>query len=156
MDGLKDKRKREFSGQSSDSNDNDSDNNHRRNKDSRKARRERNRSKEVPARGKSISDMFDDCNSSENEMANPEGTDISVTLKALSLLEQKIDKGFDEIKERNAKSINKIDTQLKSVRTEFNHRTDGLTKKVEAKVTETVLSNMNDKLKNVKVISKEM
>ena len=150
MDSLKDKRKPEFSGQYSDSNDNDSDN-HRRNKNSGKARRRRKRSKVAPVRGRSISDMLDNCNCSENETANPEGTDISVTLKALSLLEQKIDKGFDELKERNAISINKIETQLQSVRTEFNHRMAGLTKKVEAKVTETILSNMNDKLKNVKI-----
>ena len=131
MDGLKDERKREFSGQSSDSNDNESDN-HRRNKDSGKARRRRKRSKVAPVRGRSFSDMLDNCNSSENETANPEGTDFSVTLKTLSLLEQKIDKGFDEIKERNAKSINKIETQLQSVRTDLNHRMDGLTKKVKS------------------------
>ena len=102
----------------------------------------RKRSKVVPLKKGSISDMFDGCNILDNETPD---TDITETLKALSLLEKKTDRGFDEIKESNANSISKHQTELQSVRIEFNKRVE-----VEAYVTDTVLKNINDKMKDVK------
>ena len=41
--------------------------------------------------------MLDDCNKSENETANSDSTDISVTLKALSLVIRNLAESDNEI-----------------------------------------------------------
>ena len=87
-------------------------------------------------------------------------SDISLTLNALSILEGKIDKmndRFDEIKQSNNDTINKLREEIKSVRNEFSNRLDGFTKKVETRVTETLQKTIDSKVKAVqKDMKKEM
>ena len=119
---VKDNRKRAHPSKSRDSyeSDSDSDSIH-----SRKTRRVRKRTKVTTSKGGSVSNLRNGVGVSENESVNTDNSDITVTLKAISLLEKRIDRGFDEIKERNAKSIDKIHSEIQSIRTEFNHRIDG-------------------------------
>lgn len=58
-----------------------------------------------------------------------------------------MDKRFDEIKENNSNCINQIKGEIDSVRLEFNNRMEGLSKKVETKVTDSVQKKINEKLK---------
>lgn len=138
---VKEKRKRELSGQSEGSEINER---------TDKAKQKHKRSKLVSPNRSSITEIYNSYNGSDDEFSDAQDTDISVTLKALSILEKKIDQRFDELKESNTVSINKLQTEIHSVRRDFNHRIDGLSKKVEARVTDTVLKNVNDKMKNVK------
>ena len=55
---------------------------------------------------------------------------------------------FDEIKESNNATI---DTEINSVRCEFSSRMEGLAKKVETRVTETLQKTTDSKIKAVKV-----
>ena len=96
----------------------------------------------------STEETFDD----EHEQTKKE-TDISITLKALSILENKIDKmndRFDEIKESNNVSINKLREEINSVKTEFSTRVEGLSKKVETRVTESIQKTLDSKMKDAR------
>lgn len=74
-------------------------------------------------------------------------SDIVIMLKALTILEKKIDRRFDEIKENNSDSIRQIKVEIDAVKSDFNNRMEGLTKKVESKVTDSVQKIITEKLK---------
>lgn len=142
-DTVKEKRKRERSGQSESNDDNDK---------NKTARKKYKRSK-LYAKGNIKSSSLereDDAESFDSSDDEYGDSDLSVTLKALNFLEQKMDKRFDELKENNTACINRLQKELHSVKKEFNDRLDGLSKKVEAKVTDTVLKNMSQRIKTVK------
>ena len=79
-----------------------------------------------------------------------EDSDISRTLKALTLLEDKMVKSFDGIKACNREIQSSLQKEIQSVRKEFNERMEGLSKKVEKKVTETLQKSMDDKINSAK------
>lgn len=74
-------------------------------------------------------------------------TDLVIMLKALTILEKKIDKRFDEIKENNSDSIQQIKGEIDSVRSECNNKIEGLSKKIENKVTDSVQKRLDEKMK---------
>ena len=71
-------------------------------------------------------------------------------LKAVKDLQVSIDKRFDEMKLENQCVVKQLQDQIGKVRDEFNSRIEGLTKKVETKVTQTVKKAIDDKVKGVK------
>ena len=86
--------------------------------------------------------------SSQRAEANTSGTEA--VLKAVKELQLSIDKKFDEMKQENQSVVKQLQEQIGQVRVEFNNRMDGLSKKVESKVTQNVKKNIDDKFKSVK------
>ena len=71
-------------------------------------------------------------------------------MKAVKDLQLSIDKRFDEMQVENKTVILQLQEQIGQVRQEFNQRIDGLTKKVETKVTQGVQKSIDDKFKSIK------
>ena len=86
--------------------------------------------------------------SSQRAEANTSGTEA--VLKAVKELQLSIDKKFDEMKQENQSVVKQLQEQIGQVRVEFNNRMDGLSKKVESKVTQNVKKNIDDNFKSVK------
>lgn len=82
--------------------------------------------------------------------SDSEDSDISRTLKALTILDEKIDRRFDEIRACNKDIKQSLQKEIQSVRKEFNDRLEGLAKKVENKVTETLQKSLDAKVKNAR------
>ena len=130
------KRKRE-----SDSENNDESSNARKKS---KGVRKKLKSQEKQKVLKQISDNQD---SDISDIETETDSDIVIMLKALTILEKKMDKRFDEIKENNSDSIRQIKGEIDAVKSDFNSRMEGLTKKVETKVTDSVQKIVVEKLK---------
>ena len=80
--------------------------------------------------------------------SNNMGTEV--VLKAVRDLQASIDKRFDEMKTESQSVVKQLQDQIGKVREEFNSRMDGLTKKVETKVTQNVRKAIDDKVKGIK------
>ena len=85
-------------------------------------------------------------NRAQQEVANSNTPDV---LKAISQLETKLDSKFEEIIKSNQNSLMLLKKEVDSVRQEFNDRINGLTKKVESKVTDTIRKATDSKLKQL-------
>ena len=88
----------------------------------------------------------------DNSNANGQ-TCMAKILDAIKMIESKMDNQHAEIKKTNEFMMKHIQEEIGKVRTEFNSRFDGLTKKVEAKVGEAVNKKIEDK---VSKMSKEL
>ena len=73
-----------------------------------------------------------------------------VVLNAMKNLQLSIDKRFDEIQAENNAAIKQLQDRIGEVRKEFNNRMEGLSKKVEDKVNQTLKKNIEEKAKSIK------
>ena len=82
--------------------------------------------------------------------SDPKETDTEKVLKAVMDLQLSIDKRFDEMHQENKSIIKQLQDQISDVRKEFNGRIDGLSKKVETKVTQNVKKGIDYKFISVR------
>lgn len=101
-----------------------------------KSKGRRNALKVVSDKAKDL--LTDKLDSNISDIETETGSDLVIMLKALTILENKMDKRFDEIKEINSDSIRQMKGEIDAVRLEFNNRVEGLSKKVVTKVTDSV------------------
>ena len=91
-----------------------------------------------------------DLSLSSSDTTVPGNMETNAVLKAVKDLQLSIDKRFDEMQVENKAVILQLQEQIGQVRQEFNQRIDGLTKKVETKVTQGVKKGIDDKFKSIK------
>ena len=73
-----------------------------------------------------------------SSQATSSAPDTEAVLKAVKDMQLSIDTRFDEMQQENKPIVQQLQEQIGQVRQEFNNRIDGLTEKVETKVTQGV------------------
>ena len=71
---------------------------------------------------------------------------ISAVLSAIKKMETKMNNQFDAIRKNNDSVIKQLQEEIGKVRSEFNNRFEGLTKKVETRVSETFTKKVKEKM----------
>lgn len=80
------------------------------------------------------------------EKSSKDQTCTSDILKAIQSMEAKMDNQFSQIRRNNDIIIKQLQEDIGNVRKEFNNRFEGLTKKVETKVGDTVNKKIEEKM----------
>lgn len=94
-------------------------------------------------------EMAKTVNKSEAEDKFKNTSDTSVILKALDSMKSGLENKIDNINKKNNEKLEKLQSEMNSIRTDFNHRLEGLAKKVELRVIKAVENDTKEKLKKL-------
>ena len=76
-------------------------------------------------------------------------SDTSVILKALDDMKSGLESKIDTIDKKNNEKLEKLQSEMNNIRTDFNQRLEGLAKKVELRVLKAVENDTKEKLKKL-------
>ena len=88
-------------------------------------------------------------NKSETDDKFHSASDTSVILKALDDMKSGLENKIDTIDKKNNEKLEKLQSEMNNIRTDFNQRLEGLAKKVELRVLKAVENDTKEKLKKL-------
>ena len=88
-------------------------------------------------------------NKTETDDRLHSASDTSVILKALDDMKSGLESKIDTIDKKNNEKLEKLQSEMNNIRTDFNQRLEGLAKKVELRVLKAVENDTKEKLKKL-------